>query len=98
MGAGRTASEFMTKSGIMLGFGENEEQVLQVMRDLRAHDVEMMTLGQYLRPSKAQLPVKEYVTPEQFKRYEVMGLELGFKFVFSGPLIRSSYHAGEFVG
>lgn len=88
----------MTKSGIMLGFGESEEQVIQVMKDLRAHQVEMMTLGQYLRPSKDQLPVKEYVTPEQFKRYEDVGLELGFKFVFSGPLVRSSYHAGEFVG
>jgi lipoic acid synthetase len=98
MGARRAASEFMTKSGIMLGFGETEEQVVQVMKDLRTHQVEMMTLGQYLRPSKDQLPVKEYITPEQFKRYEVLGFELGFKFVFSGPLIRSSYHAGEFVG
>jgi lipoic acid synthetase len=93
----RWAKEFdpriMTKSGIMVGLGEQKEEVLALMDDLRASNVDIMTIGQYLRPSERQLPVKEFVTPEEFKVYEEEGLARGFKFVESGPLVRSSYHA-----
>lgn len=85
----------VTKSGIMLGFGEQEEDVVKVMKDLREVDCDIMTLGQYLRPSTKQVEVVEYVTPEKFKRYEEIGYSLGFKFVASGPLVRSSYRAEE---
>ena len=85
--------EVLTKTGIMLGLGETRDEVLAVMDDLRAINVDIMTIGQYLRPSERQLPVKEFVTPEQFKEYEIEGLKRGFKFVESGPLVRSSYHA-----
>lgn len=83
----------MTKSGIMVGLGEEKEEVLALMDDLRASDVDIMTIGQYLRPSQRQLPVRAFVTPEEFKQYELEGLSRGFKFVESGPLVRSSYHA-----
>jgi lipoic acid synthetase len=93
----RWAKEFdptiMTKTGIMVGLGEEKAEVLALMDDLRAQNIDIMTIGQYLRPSERQLPVKEYVTPEEFKEYEVEGLKRGFKFVESGPLVRSSYHA-----
>ncbi len=82
-----------TKSGIMVGLGETADEVLQVMDDMRFHDIDIMTIGQYLRPSEKQLPVKAFVTPEEFKYYEVEGLKRAFKFVESGPLVRSSYHA-----
>lgn len=82
-----------TKSGIMLGLGEREEEVIQVMKDLRANDVDVVTIGQYLQPSKKHLPVKEFITPEQFKKYETIGLEMGFRHVESGALVRSSYKA-----
>jgi lipoyl synthase len=82
-----------TKSGIMVGIGEQPQEILALMDDLRASNVDIMTIGQYLRPSDRQLPVREYVELEQFKAYEVAGLEKGFKFVESGPLVRSSYHA-----
>jgi lipoic acid synthetase len=82
-----------TKSGIMLGLGETDAEVTQVMQDLRAHDVDMLTIGQYLQPSRHHLPVERYVPPEQFARWERMGLAMGFKNVASGPLVRSSYHA-----
>ena len=82
-----------TKSGIMLGLGELEEEVVQVMKDLRDHGCSMLTLGQYLQPSKDHLPVKEYVTPAQFDRYAEIAQSLGFKNVASAPLVRSSYHA-----
>ncbi|WP_029688522.1 lipoyl synthase [Thermoanaerobacter sp. A7A] len=85
----------LTKSGIMVGLGETEEEVIQVMKDLRSVDCDMMTIGQYLRPSAKHIEVAEYVTPQQFKRYEEIGYELGFKYVASGPLVRSSYHADE---
>lgn len=90
-----------TKSGLMLGLGEENEEVVEVMRDMRAHDVEMLTLGQYLQPSKHHLPVERYVTPEEFDEFYKIGMELGFKHVASGPMVRSSYHAdlqahGEF--
>lgn len=82
-----------TKSGIMLGLGEEKEEVHSLMEDLRFAQVDIMTIGQYLRPSERQLPVKEFITPEQFKEYEETGLSKGFLFVESGPLVRSSYHA-----
>ncbi|MDP5044261.1 lipoyl synthase [Leeuwenhoekiella sp. W20_SRS_FM14] len=82
-----------TKSGIMLGLGETEEEVLQVMRDLRSANVDIVTIGQYLQPSKKHLPVKQFITPDQFKKYEVLGLEMGFRHVESGALVRSSYKA-----
>ncbi len=82
-----------TKSGIMLGLGETEDEVLETLRDLRAADVDIVTLGQYLQPTPKHLPVQEYITPEQFDKYKEIGLEMGFKYVESGPLVRSSYHA-----
>ncbi len=82
-----------TKSGIMLGLGELEEEVLQTMRDLREADVNIVTIGQYLQPSKKHLPIKQFITPDQFKKYETLGLEMGFRHVESGPLVRSSYKA-----
>lgn len=90
-----------TKSGLMLGLGENMEEVLEVMKDMRAHDIEMLTLGQYLQPSKHHLPVARYVELEEFDAFYNAGMEMGFKHVASGPMVRSSYHAdlqahGEF--
>jgi len=84
-----------TKSGIMLGLGETDEEVLQVLKDLRAHDVDMVTLGQYLQPSRHHMPVSRFVTPEKFKEWASLCKELGFKNVASGPLVRSSYHADK---
>lgn len=85
--------EVATKSGVMLGLGETMEQVQQTLRDLRAHDVDMITIGQYLQPSAHHHPVMRYWTPDEFKELEVFGMELGFSHVASGPLVRSSYHA-----
>lgn len=85
-----------TKSSIMLGLGEREEEVRMAMVHLREVGVDFLTLGQYLRPSSRHLPVKEYVKPEVFDGYRRMGEELGFRYVASGPLVRSSYRAGEF--
>jgi lipoic acid synthetase len=85
-----------TKSSIMVGLGESEEEVHQAMTHLRMAEVDFLTVGQYLRPSPRHLPVVEFVKPEQFRRYEAMGKELGFRYVASGPLVRSSYRAGEF--
>lgn len=91
----------LTKSGLMLGLGEEIDEVLEVMRDMRAHNVEMLTLGQYLQPSQHHLPVARYVTPEEFDELYNAGMEMGFTHVASGPMVRSSYHAdlqahGEF--
>lgn len=83
----------VTKSGLMVGLGETMEELLQVMRDLRAHDVEMLTVGQYLQPSDFHLGVKKYWTPEEFKQVEEEGYAMGFTNVASGPMVRSSYHA-----
>lgn len=82
-----------TKSGIMLGLGEKEDEVMATMEDLRQVKLDILTLGQYLQPSKKHLPVKEFVSPEQFKKYEAAGLAMGFRHVESGPLVRSSYKA-----
>jgi lipoic acid synthetase len=85
----------VTKSSIMVGLGEGEAEVEEAMRDLRAAGVDILTLGQYLRPSAWHLPVVEWVTPARFESYREMGLRLGFRYVASGPLVRSSYRAGE---
>lgn len=82
-----------TKSGVMLGLGETEEEVLETMDDLRSVGVDILTLGQYLQPTPKHLPVAEFITPEKFEEYKQIGLEKGFRFVESGPLVRSSYHA-----
>jgi len=82
-----------TKSGIMLGLGETEEDVIEAMQDLYNVGVHILTLGQYLQPTKAHHPVIEFITPAQFEKYKKIGLEMGFKYVESGPLVRSSYHA-----
>ncbi|CAM9256567.1 unnamed protein product [Chrysoparadoxa australica] len=88
--------ELVTKTSIMLGLGETEEEVLQTMHDLRANGVDVVTFGQYLRPTDHHLAVVEYVTPEKFDWYREKGEEMGFKYVASGPMVRSSYKAGEF--
>jgi len=82
-----------TKSGVMLGLGETREQVEQALRDLRAHDVDMITLGQYLQPTRHHHPVLRYWTPEEFKALADFGYRLGFTHMASGPMVRSSYHA-----
>ena len=82
-----------TKSGIMLGLGETDEEILETMEDLRSVQVDILTLGQYLQPTSKHLPIAEFVTPERFDRYREIGMEMGFKYVESGPLVRSSYHA-----
>ena len=86
-----------TKSGLMLGLGETEEEVIESMEDLRNANVDIITLGQYLQPSKKHLPVAEFITPEQFKKYEVLGKEMGFSHVESGALVRSSYKAHKHI-
>ncbi|MCE2711268.1 MAG: lipoyl synthase [Cryomorphaceae bacterium] len=82
-----------TKSGVMLGLGETEEEVLETMEDLRSVNVDILTLGQYLQPTPKHLPVLEFITPEKFHEYKEIGLKMGFRYVESGPLVRSSYHA-----
>lgn len=82
-----------TKSGIMLGLGETDEEILETMEDLRSVQVDILTLGQYLQPTSKHLPIVEFVTPERFDRYREIGVEMGFRYVESGPLVRSSYHA-----
>jgi len=93
----KNAGARRTKSVIMLGLGETEEEVYETLRDLRANQVDVVTIGQYLQPSKKHLPVKDFISPEQFKKYEEYGLELGFRHVESGPLVRSSYKAHKHV-
>jgi len=82
-----------TKSGVMLGLGETEHEVIETMEDLRSVQVDILTLGQYLQPTPKHLPVAEFITPEKFLEYKEMGLKMGFRYVESGPLVRSSYHA-----
>ena len=86
-----------SKSGIMLGLGETEEEILETMQDLRGVGCEVMTIGQYLQPTRKHYPVKAYITPEKFEEYRIRGLEMGFRHVESGPLVRSSYHAEKHV-
>ncbi len=82
-----------SKSGIMLGLGETDEEIIETMQDLRSVQVDILTLGQYLQPTPKHLPIAEFVTPERFEKYRLLGLEMGFRYVESGPLVRSSYHA-----
>jgi lipoic acid synthetase len=91
----RLEPSIYTKSSLMLGLGETEEEVLEAMRDLRDAGVDFLTLGQYLQPTKRHLEVREYLPPERFERYARLGEELGFLAVAAGPLVRSSYRAGE---
>jgi len=98
---GEACTDVPTKSGLMLGLGEEKEEVLEVLKDLREHNVSMLTLGQYLQPSVHHLPVKRFVTPDEFEEYKKLAEEMGFKQVASAPMVRSSYHAdlqasGEF--
>jgi lipoic acid synthetase len=95
--AKRVAPGTPTKSGLMLGLGETAGEVLEVMRDLRAQGVDILTLGQYLRPSPKHLPIARYATPEEFEELRRAGYEMGFTHVESGPLVRSSYHASQAV-
>jgi lipoyl synthase len=92
------APEVLTKSGIMVGLGETKEEVLQVLEDLRAHKVDMVTIGQYLQPSRNHLPVDRFVHPDEFAEYARLGEEMGFHHVASGPMVRSSYHADKQSG
>jgi lipoyl synthase len=84
-----------TKSGLMVGLGETNEEILDVMRDMRAHDIDMLTLGQYLQPSAHHLPVLRYVTPDEFKMFETEAYKMGFVHAACGPMVRSSYHADQ---
>ncbi|CAA6672049.1 unnamed protein product [Spirodela intermedia] len=86
----------LTKTSIMLGCGETPDQVLSTMEKVRAAGVDVVTFGQYMRPSKRHMPVSEYITPEAFEKYRSVGVEMGFRYVASGPMVRSSYKAGEF--
>ena len=90
------SSKIYTKSSIMLGLGERDDEVVKAMRDLRSVGVDILTIGQYLQPTKHHLPVVEYVTPEKFRWFKEIGERLGFIYVASGPLVRSSYKAGEY--
>jgi len=87
-----------TKSGIMVGLGETDDEVLQVMRDMRTHGIDMLTIGQYLAPSSSHLPVRRYVHPDQFKVFEAQAYEMGFKHAAVGAMVRSSYHADVQAG
>ena len=86
-----------TKSGVMLGLGETHEEVIETMQDLRSVQVDILTLGQYLQPTPKHLPVLEFITPARFEEYKELGLKMGFRYVESGPLVRSSYHAEKHI-
>ena len=85
-----------TKSAILLGLGETADEVLATMRDLRAHNVDILTLGQYLQPTRKHVPVAEFLHPDRFSEYEEQGMKLGFRYIAAGPMVRSSYKAAEF--
>ncbi|MFL2840469.1 MAG: lipoyl synthase [Pseudohongiellaceae bacterium] len=91
----KMAPQVLTKSGIMLGLGESKEEVLKVMEDMAAHNIDMITLGQYLQPSRDHLAVERFVHPDEFEEYAAIGQSMGFRNVASGPLVRSSYHADK---
>jgi len=95
--AKRLAPDVLTKSGIMVGLGETMDEIMEVMRDQRSWGVDILTIGQYLQPSKKHLPIERYYTPEEFRELKEYGLSIGFRWVESGPLVRSSYHAAEQV-
>lgn len=88
-------ADVLTKSGLMVGLGETKEEIFEVLKDMRAHDIDMLTIGQYLQPSKEHLPVKRYVDPAEFEEYSAMAKKLGFVHAACGPLVRSSYHADK---
>ena len=92
----KSVGKCITKTSIMLGFGETEEDIMETLTDLREADVDVVTFGQYLQPTRRHLPVKKYLTPEEFEEWQVKAEGMGFKYVASGPLVRSSYKAGEF--
>ena len=94
-GAKALDSGAITKTGIMVGLGETKEEILEVMTDLRQYDVDILTIGQYLRPTPLHLPVYRYVHPDEFQTFKEVGQAMGFRWVESGPLVRSSYHAGN---
>ena len=89
------APQVITKSGIMLGLGESKEEVIQVLEDMAEHSIDMVTLGQYLQPSRDHLAVERFVHPDEFEEYALIGREMGFRHIASGPLVRSSYHADK---
>lgn len=91
----RVRPTMLTKSGIMVGLGETTEEIVETMRDLRAVDCDILTIGQYLQPTERRLPVEKFYTPAEFAEFKRLGLEMGFRYVESGPLVRSSYHAHE---
>jgi lipoic acid synthetase len=91
----RVVPDVPTKSGVMVGLGETDDEILQVMRDLRAHQVDMLTVGQYLSPSTHHLPVSRYVHPDTFRMFETEAQRMGFSHAACGPLVRSSYHADQ---
>jgi lipoic acid synthetase len=93
--AKKLAGNAPVKSGLMLGLGETPDEALRTMQDLRAHGVDILTLGQYLRPSPKHLPVVRYVPPEEFDEFRLQGMRMGFGHVEAGPLVRSSYHASD---
>ncbi|XP_059663128.1 lipoyl synthase 2, mitochondrial [Cornus florida] len=96
MAKGYAPAGTLTKTSVMLGCGETPEQVVRTMEKVREAGVDVMTFGQYMRPSKRHMPVSEYITPEAFDNYRTLGMEMGFRYVASGPMVRSSYKAGEF--
>jgi lipoic acid synthetase len=81
----------------MLGLGETHDEIVELLRDIRAHNVDIVTIGQYLRPSPQHLPIERYVPPDEFREYAHIGREMGFRNLYSGPLVRSSYHAWDQV-
>lgn len=95
--AKKEAPQILVKSGLMVGFGETEEQVQQTLRDLKENGCDIVTIGQYLQPSRYKLRVKEFVTPEQFKAYEDYGYTIGFTYMYCGPFVRSSYNANQVI-
>lgn len=92
----KNVGKCITKTSLMLGLGESEEDLMETLHDLRAIDVDVVTFGQYLQPTRKHLPVKKYITPEEFDEWKIKAENMGFKYVASGPLVRSSYKAGEF--
>jgi lipoic acid synthetase len=92
------APSVITKSGIMVGVGETKEEVINTLQDLQSHHIDMVTIGQYLQPSRNHLPVDRFVHPDEFAEYKRIGDELGFRNVASGPMVRSSYHADKQAG
>ena len=94
--AAKAGKRVVTKTSIMLGVGERPDEVAEALRLLRAADVDVVTFGQYMRPTKGHMPVSEYVTPEAFAGWQRMAEELGFRYAAAGPMVRSSYRAGEF--